>query len=272
MANFFETCINKMESDLTEKGYVKSECVTSGPEPYALYNCEADTLLVKYAKGDKRFYLCKGEANANADDCGHIQTYYFDEAAGDGEREASAIALEFLDTLSGPVRPSKDRIAAVAKQAKKEETGDSMDANFFVNRIPAAFPECRIPLLSHKEFYGEILPVKFCEETVCAALAENLKKGNKARLNPFFELLSNAYDKGDMDTKSIIVQVILNSIMDEEERALAEGKISDTLRKAWIAGRKFIGKEVKPEPVSTAKKLAEAQATAERLQAARRRK
>ncbi len=271
MANFFETCINKMEPELIAKGYVKGECQTAGNEQYALYNCEEDTLLVKYAKGDKRFYLCKGEANAKADDCGHVQTYYFDEASGDGEREANSIALEFLDTLAKPVSVSRERIAAVAKQAKKEESGDSMDVNFFVNRIPSAFPECRLPLISHKEYYGEILPLKFCEETVCVALADNLKKGNTSRLNPFFELISNAYEKGDMDTKSIIVQVILNSIMDEEERALAEGKLSEQLRKAWIAGRKYIGKEVKPEPVSTAKKLAEAQATAERLQATRRR-
>lgn len=270
MANFFETCISKMEPALLEKGYEKGECEL-GSEAYALYNSEADTILVKYSKKDKRFYLCKGEAGAKADDCGHVQTYYFDEASGDGEKEASSIALEFLDTLSGPVRVSKDRIAAVAKQAKKEESGDSMDVNFFVNRIPTSFPECRKPLISHKEYYGEILPLKFCEETVCAALAANLRKGNTSRLNPFFELLSNAYEKGDMDTKSIIVQVILNSIMDEEERRLAEGKLSEQLRKAWIAGRKYIGKEVKPEAVSTAKKLAEAQATAERLQSTRRR-
>lgn len=271
MANFFEICIGKMESELTEKGYVKSEGTAAGNNPYALYRSEADTLLIKYAKNEKRFYLCKGEAGASAEDCGHVQTYFFDEAGGDGEREAVGVALDFLDTLSTPVRPSKDRLAAVAKQAKKEESGDSMDANFFVNRIPAAFPECRMPLISHKEYYGEILPLKFCEETVCAALADNLRKGNKARLNPFFELISNAYTKGDMDTKSIIVQVILNSIMDEEHRAFAESKLSDTLRKAWIAGRKYIGKEVKPEPISTARKLAEAQATAERLQAGRRR-
>ncbi len=271
MANFFETCINKMEPELISKGYVKGECHSSGNEPYALYNSEADTLLIKYAKKDKRFYLGKGEAGAGADDCGHVQTYFFDESSGDGEREALSVALDFLDTLSTPVRVSKDRIAAVAKQAKKEESGDSMDINFFVNRIPTSFPECRAPLISHKNYYGEILPLRFCEETVCAALAENLRKGNKARLDPFFELLSNAYDKGDMDTKSIIIQVILNSIMGDSGRAYAEGKISDQLRKAWIAGRKYIGKEVKPEAVSTAKKLAEAQATAERLQAGRRR-
>ncbi len=259
-----------MEPELISKGYTKGESQYGGNEPYVLFNSEADTLLIKYSKKDKRFYLCKGEAEAKADDCGHVQTYFFDEEDGDGEREALSVALDFLDTLSAPVKVSKDRIAAVAKQAKKEESGDSMDVNFFVNRIPTSFPECRAPLISHKNYYGEILPLKFCEETVCAALANNLKKGNKARLDPFFELLSNAYEKGDMDTKSIIVQVILNSIMDEEGRAYAEGKLSAQLRKAWIAGRKYIGKEVKPEPVSTARKLAEAQATAERLQATRR--
>ncbi len=271
MANFFEICINKMEPDLIAKGYTKGECVTGGNESHVLYHCEEDTLLIKYAKGDRRFYLCKGEADAKADDCGHVQTYFFDEAGGDGEREAVSVALDFLDTLTTPVRPSKERIAAVAKKAKKEESEDCMDVGFFINRIPTSFPECRIPLISHKEYYGEILPLKFCEETVCVALANNLRKGNTARLNPFFELLSNAYEKGDMDTKSIIIQVILNSVMDEKEREFVEGKLSETLRKAWIAGRKFIGKEVKPEPVSTAKKLAEAQATAERLQSARRR-
>lgn len=270
MSKFFETCINRMEPELLSKGYTKGETKT-GNESYAVYNCEDDTLLIKYAKDAKRFYLCKGEAGAKADDCGHVQTYYFDENSGDGEREANSIALEFLDTLSKPVAVSRERIAAVAKQAKKEESGDCMDVAFFINRIPTSFPECRLPLISHKEYYGEILPLKFCEETVCAALADNLKKGNTARLNPFFELLSTGYEKGDMDTKSIIVQVLLNSITDDEERALAESKLSEQLRKAWHAGRKYIGKEVKPEPISTAKKLAEVQATAERLQSTRRR-
>ena len=265
MANVFEVMKNRFDSEVGSKGFVFDSGDSAAAKPWALYRGEAEAIMIGYSKTDKRFYLYRGAADADKKDLERVQEYYFDESDGDGEKEAPSVALDFADTLTAPVKASKERIAQITKP-QKGESDDSIDAVFFVNRIPSALPECRMPLLQHKEYYGKVLPVKFCEETALEAFKADLKHRDMGRIRPFCELLTTGYEKGDMDTKSIVVHVLLNAITDEAQQKLIEDNISDTLKKAWANGKKFIGKEVKPEKLTAMKKLAAASATGERLQ------
>lgn len=265
MATVFEAMKNKFDSEVESKGFVYQEGDIVGAKPWALYRSENEAIMIGYSKSNKRFYLYRGAADAEKNDLERVQEYYFSEEDGDGAQDSPSVALDFADTLTAPVKASKERIAQITKP-QKGESDDSIDAVFFVNRVPSALPECRTPLLQHKEYYDRVLPVKFCEETVLEAFKADLKKRDMSRVRPFCELLSTSYDKGDMDTKSIVVHVLLNGITDEGQQKIVEENISDTLKKAWSNGKKFIGKEVKPEKISAMKKLAAASATGDRLQ------
>ena len=60
------------------------------------------------------------------------------------------------------------------------------------------------------------------------------------------QMISTQYANGDMDTRSIITMVILNSV-EEAYIEKFEAVLSEELQKAWKFALKMKGKKVRPE-------------------------
>lgn len=259
MKKCFDAAKNRFLGLISAEGYkIESEhCDDSGC--WAVYANDSTKLKLELNPAEKRFYLYRGESDTPNDQLGEDQSYLFDMEAGDGERQAESVAYEFADTIAAPRPVSQQK--AYTRQ-KKDKSTDESSAVFFVNRVPSIMPECREPLLKHKNHYETLLPNFFCEEIVKPAMHEMLRKGSeKAKINSFFDLLSNHYKSGDLNTKSIIIHTLLNTITDEKQIEYVESKIDEELLKAWKLGRKYIGKEVKPERKSAMERLQQYQAS-----------
>ena len=214
MKQHFETVIKRMLDRLSSEGY-RLGAQDLGAQLYsAELVSEKETIKVEYGFENKLFtlYRCKPEGEPV-----RTQTYLFDEQAGDGDREAAGVANEFLETLGGQAGSGIAAPLPQGKKGKKKKDSDSDEssADFFVNRIPSVMPECREPLLAHKSHYGKLLPRFFCEEVVAAAMRNMLREGVRSQKSrDFFQLLSNMYAKGDLDTKAIIMQVLMPEVTD----------------------------------------------------------
>lgn len=260
----FTAVVNKILESLACEGYeLKSHGTTGSGDLYAVLANEENAVRIECGQKDGLFTLKTGAPDDKASDFVKVQSYLYSlEEGADQRREQQSVANEFLDTLQSK---SGKAAAAAAKrqQQKKKRDGndDESSATFFVNRIPGIMPECREPLLRHKAHYGQLLPRWFCEEVVTKAMHDMLRKGNeKAKCRSFFELLSNMHAQGDLDTKAIIVQVLLGSITNERDVEYVESLISADLKKAWSAGKRWVGRNVKPEKVSAMVKAAQYQA------------
>lgn len=255
MSIYFDAVTTKFIENLNSFELVSSE--QNGNNETAVFTNGKFNAKIVYSPDVNRFYLFKGEANCSEDDYVEIQSYFF-EPSKDNDldlREAASVANEFSDTLGGsfsaPAVPAASR-----KPVKKDKESDEASAVYFVNRIPSVLPECREPLLQHKEHYEMLLPNKFCNEVVTAAVAKMLgDKSKKTKTEEFFKFLENMYISGDMDVKSIITMTILNSITGEERIAYVEGFLSADMNKAWRMARRYIGKEIKPEKESRYQKM-----------------
>ena len=73
-----------------------------------------------------------------------------------------------------------------------------------------------------------------------------LERGRDAEFKKLMNLLSAQYANGDIDTRSIITIVILNSVNEKYDDKMME-YMSDDLKTAFTASRKFRGKTFKPE-------------------------
>ena len=257
MSIYFETAIAKFTENL-EKFHVVSTEEKDGSETAILTDGEVSAKIV-YAPDVERFYLFQGEADCSADDFEEVQSYFFaltDDRASD-VREAMSVANEFSENFGGGAPLVVNVPAASRTAAKKERDSDESSTIFFVNRIPSVLPECREPLLQHKEHYEMLLPNQFCGEVVNAAVAKMLSdKKQKKKSEEFFAFLEKMYYSGDMDVKSIITMTILNNITGEERMEYVEGLLSADMNKAWRAARRYIGKTVKPEKESTYQQMA----------------
>ena len=257
MSVFFDAVISRFMEN--SKGFTVASAETRGDQEIAVLTDGKVNAKIVYSPEVKRFILFRGEADCTDNDYSELQSYLFEPTGEDASdvREANSVANEFSETICGPA-PISVIPQASRKLSKKERESDESSAVYFVNRIPGVLPECREPLLQHKEYFDMLLPNKFCEEVVVSAVARLMSdKSRKPQAEQFFAFLNKMYDAGDMDVKSIITMTILNSITGEERIDYVEGLLSDTLKKSWKSARKFIGKQVKPEKESKYKQMSD---------------
>jgi len=256
MKEYFDSVRNKLLEGLADRGFsVKSENYT-GSNPGAIFENETEALLLEYITKDKQFVLSRGEAGCAREDFVQAQAYLFDPSAGDEMRHTSSVANEFLDTLQ--TRKAANAVGTY-RRAKKDKDSDESSAVFFVNRLATVLPECREPLLRHKNHYGVLLPRYFCEEVGAVAVADAFRKGEKAKMRGFAELVNTIYPTADMDTKAIIMQVLMPAVTDERDVEFVEAIVTADFAKAWSCARKYYGKEVKPEKLTAYAKMAKYQ-------------
>ncbi len=256
MKECFDIVKNKLLEGLSSDGYeLKGESSGSSHMTAVLANAE-EKLLLEYNK--KLFAIYRGAADDKDTDLVKSQTYLFDREAGDGAREAASVAAEFLETLQK--KPGAGLPAAQPQRRRsKDKDTDETTAAFFVNRIATVMPECREPLRQHKAHYEQVLPRCFCEEVVLQAQRDMLAANQKGKMAEYFQLLGTMYTKGDLDTRSIIMQVLLADLSKDDYERIEKYFEADFI-KSWVAARKYNGKNVRPEKKTAMAKLAAYQA------------
>lgn len=162
----------------------------------------------------------------------------------DTEKEADSIGNDFVEAVT-----SASAVKRV-KQTKKKKSGDDGNADplFLAKRFMVLFPELKEEIKKEQDTKEEFRGVYFTRTFIVPRVNELLKRGVKSEVSKLSQILSTQYANGDMDTRSIITIVILNSI-DEQYKEKIEEKMSDELKKAWSFAIKFKGKKVKPEKV-----------------------
>lgn len=258
MSIYFDTAKSRFMENLGSFNLVSEE--QKGSTEVAVFTDGKMNAKMLYSPDASKFYLFKGELGCADDEYIELQAYFF-EPGDDSDadiREAVSVANEFSDTLGGnlsaPNVPTASR-----KMSKKERENDEASAIYFVNRIPNVLPECREPLLQHKEHYEMLLPNQFCDEVVTVAVAKMLgSKKEKKKTEEFFTFIDKMYSLGGLDVKSIITMTILNSVTGEQRIAQVEEYLSPELAKAWRMARRYIGKEVKPEKESKYQQMSKA--------------
>ncbi len=257
MKEFFDVVKNKLLDELKGQGFTLQSESTGGNHMIAVIANEEERLNLEYDK--KLFSLYRGPADGAESSMLKVQTYLFDSEAGDGVREATGVANEFIETLGRKAGTGIKQTQPQQRKRNKDKNSEENDVIFFINRLITSLPECRTPLQQHKAHYEQLLPRRFCEEVVTAAQRDMMREGNRARIAEYFQLLETMYTKGDLDVRAIIMQILLAAVS-EKDYPVVESYFSDDNRKAWIAARKFYGKNVRPEAKSTMQKFAAYQA------------
>ena len=104
----------------------------------------------------------------------------------------------------------------------------------------------RDEIKNEEDCYFPFRGATFAKEHIVPKVATYITRASKPELEKFAGVFNLQYGNGDVDTRSIITVVILNSLSNEEFESLYE-YFDDDLKKASKAARKYKGKNVKPE-------------------------
>lgn len=242
----FEIVNKKVEAALSEQGYTKQNVPsTASDELVALYTGEETAYSVIYYKSKKHMVMrsCAMTDEGPDNEWKTMGTWMFDPSV-DTEKEAESIGNDFAESVAAP------RFTQVTRQQRKKKK-NSDDGNgdpvFFSKRLVNIFPELKDEIREEENGYEMFRAVTFAKASIVPRVKALMERNNTAEVDKLSELLSSQYSYGDIDTRSLITIVILNSITDESQKEAIRREMSDDLKKAWKAAEKYRGKKVKPE-------------------------
>lgn len=253
---YFSIINNKVNNVLEPLGYKKNNVISENDEITSLFTGTDMAYMIIYYNDRKVVVLqaCAMTEDGPDNEWKSMATWMFDPEA-DGEREAESIGNDFAETLRGPIK------AKTRSQKKKKNSDDgNADPLFFSKRLVNVFPELKEEIRDEQDGYDPFRGVTFTREHVVPKVNALLKRGSKQDINKLGAILNAQYNNGDIDTRSIITIVVLNSIDTKESADLMYNALDDDLKKAWDHAKKYKGKKVKPE-----KKKAKKLTMAERL-------
>jgi len=246
-----ELIAGKLDTALKTNGYAltwEDNDAEGQLSTYALLTGKDAVYGVFYETTKKRFLLrtCGLSVDEPDNKWVDLSIWLFDPEI-DEVRDAESIANDFIDSLTTETK-------TITKNKKRTRTDDenNVDPIFFINRFLTIFPELKEDLQEHRFYHTDILPVYFIREKVAqkviAAWTDRYNGGLDSKLSErLCTLLNDCYKNGDLDTRAIITQIILNSIQDAELELAVEKKLSPSLCGVWKAGRKYRDNPAKPE-------------------------
>ena len=243
----FKLISDKVGEALAPAGFtqVKADSAKEN-ELVALFVSENVAYSVIYYKDKMHTLLreCPMTDEGPDNDWKTLATWMFDPET-DGQKEANSIANDFVAAISAPNAQKRAKQMKKSKGKKKDDDGNA-DPLFLSKRFMTLFPELKDEIKTEEECYNPFRGVTFARESLVPKINNLVKTGNKADLKKLGQILSTQYMNGDIDTRSIITIVILNSLSDEDGEKLNE-YLSEDLQKAYKHAKKWRGKEVKPE-------------------------
>ena len=242
----FKAISDKVEEALAPQGFKKASVSAADEnELVSLYVSENLAYSVVYYRDRTHVVLrvCPMTDDGPDNDWKTLATWMFDPEH-DTMKEANSIANDFVEAISAPVAIRR------AKQTKKSKGKKSDEGNadpiFLSKRFVALFPELKDEIKEEEDCYIPFRGVTFARNSIVPRVNSLIERGNAAELKKLGAILSAQYGNGDLDTRSIITAVILNSVPADKD-AVIEEYLSDDLKKAFKASKKLRGKKIKPE-------------------------
>ncbi len=259
----FDGICGKVEAALAGQGFTKQKISGNDNELVSLYTSENSAYSVVYFIDKQHMVMrhCAMTEDGPDNNWRVLATWMFDPE-NDTQKEADSIANDFVDNCSGAI--AVKRAKNTKKKKKKGDDEGTADPVFLAKRFVSLFPELKDEIKNEEDCYYPFRAVTFTEASIVPKVNYFLKTGTKKDFEKLTQLLNTQYANGDVDTRSIITIVILNSIPNEDYDKVAEF-FDEDLAKAAKAALKFKGKKVKPEKPKKKKK-----SMVQRLQAQQR--
>ena len=191
---------------------------------------------------DNKFVLFKSEGSTEEENFKEICEWFFDPNSSTLE-DATVIANDFLEFFSKSSGKNDKNLLKKSEGSKAESDG----LHFFLNRLITLFPELKTELASEREVYAKFRYITFIKENFVPKFLEVLKNKKKEKIKRISNVLNNFYENGNMDVRSTITMIILNSIEDDASAGEIEKFLDNNLKEAFLAAKKYKFKKVRPE-------------------------
>ena len=158
-----------------------------------------------------------------------ISAWLFDDSQN--EKDAASVGIDFVSTLRKELNIKIKRTANTsAVELPTASKSDSMNITGFTKKMLDVFPVLKEEYKGHVSVYGNFLYLNFFGEHLVPLVKNLFETGTKKQVGKFYDVLKDAYVRGDKDTVNVIVAVLCASAYNNEtvncgiKEMLAENK------------------------------------------------
>ncbi len=248
MSSSKEYIIDKVAQILKEQGFKRTQ---SDDENTFIFSLEDKAYVLFFDEKNNKVELRSSAIDDSklSDDYKIISTWFFnlDETT---KRDAEDIARDFEESLTGKSKVKQQ------KGTKKKDDNGNVDAMYLINRFSTVFPDLKYKISKEKDEHKGFRYVTFTRENIVPLILSELESESKpSKVKKITNLLNDLYKSGNLDVRSIVTIVILNSVESQKAIDLLKSNMSEELIKAMKEARKFKGKRVRPEKQKLANKI-----------------
>lgn len=177
---------------------------------------EQKAITVNYDEARKMFTLSVADiVEGNVCEYREINAWLFDE--GHNERDAVAVGIDFVNSLQKEFGIKATRNFNNMIELPTASKDGSTNVHAFSKKILDVFPALKEEYKTHISTYGNFLYLNFYGEHLRPRLIRLFEEGTKKQIKKFYDVVCDAYEKGDRDTVNTAVIILVAAAYNNEK-------------------------------------------------------
>lgn len=176
-------------------------------EKDGIFVSETKAIDVKYDENRQMYLLLVADIEeGNIGDFAEVNAWLFDDSQN--ARDAESVGIDFVNSLRKIFGVKVRRNANGIVELPTASKNGNIDIAAFTKKVLDVFPALKDEYKNHVSFYGNFLYLNFFGEHLTPRLIRLFEEGTKKQIKKFYDILENAYMKGDKDTVNATVIVL----------------------------------------------------------------
>ena len=195
---YFENVINEMQPFFQENG------INENGDTFVNDN---KSIIVKYDDERQMYALLVADIEeGNIGEYREINSWLFDDSQN--AKDAQSVGIDFVASLRKELGIKHKRMVNNDIDLPKASKSDSYNISAFSKKMLDVFPALKEEYKNHIASYGNFLYLNFFGEHLVPRLVRLFSEGTKKQIKKFYDVVEDAYAKGDRDTVNLIVALL----------------------------------------------------------------
>lgn len=204
---YFENVIKEMQPFFDENGFKACGDV---------YNSESKSVNVKYDDNRQMFTLSTADiAEGEIGEYSEINAWLFDDSQN--AKDAASVGIDFVVSLRKEMGIKHKRVVSDAIDLPTATKNGTMNITAFTKKMLDVFPALKDEYKNHIALYGNFLYMNFFGEHLVPRLIRLFEEGTKKQIKKYYDVVEDAYTKGDRDTVNIVVALLTAAAYNNEK-------------------------------------------------------
>lgn len=205
---YYDNVIKEMQPFFDENGFKSND---------GFFKSETKAVLVKYDEPKQMYILSVADINdGTVGEYRDVNSWLFDDSQN--AKDAVSVGVDFTNSLREELGIKHERkVLENGIDLPSASKSGSMTISGFTKKMLDVFPALKDEYKAHVAHYGTFLYLTYFGEHLVPRLVRLFEEGTKKQIKKFYDVIEDAYVKGDRETVNITVALLSAAAYNNEK-------------------------------------------------------